>query len=113
MHTRRCLLLSPEQLDRVVVVEARITETDPTARCHGQRIGRMCYRVQIDLVMPGCDELPTPIEHEECPTLGASLHTHILWPRSHIELIGGISFSNYIFSYFLSRFNIIFFHIEN
>lgn len=83
----RCYLLNwySDDVDEIVV-EGTIASTDPKAKVHHMPLGRDCWKVWVESISDGMDEVTLYKVTDEAHIIVEALGSTVAWPKSCIKL---------------------------
>ncbi|KAH9648884.1 hypothetical protein KPL70_025777 [Citrus sinensis] len=88
LENASCQLLHWYSDDPVeVVAEGKVASTDPKARVHHVPLGRDCWKVWVESITLGKEDVELYKMTDEARTINEALGSTVAWPRSCIKLI--------------------------
>ena len=70
-----------------VVAEGKVASTDPKARVHHVPLGRDCWKVWVESITLGKEDVELYKMTDEARTINEALGSTVAWPRSCTKLI--------------------------
>jgi len=88
LENASCQLLHWYSDDPVeVVAEGKVASTDPKARVHHVPLGRDCWKVWVESITSGKEDVELYKMTDEARIINEALGSTVAWPRSCIKLI--------------------------